>query len=117
MVKVYTSARVLAVTAGLAAALAVGVQAPSVAGPASPRPATVRPAATATVPDVVDLLTSTAVSELNAAGFSASVVPFVDHACNFINRVASQNPVGGTVAEVGSVVTIRVGQRPPHPCP
>jgi hypothetical protein len=36
---------------------------------------------------------------------------------NFIGRVQSQTPAAGTIAPLGSTVTIRVGVLPDHRCP
>jgi hypothetical protein len=72
---------------------------------------------TAMVPSVVGDLAATAASEIRAAGFSVNEQTFVDGTCENINRVASQSPRGGSAAILGTTVTIRVGTRPPHPCP
>jgi hypothetical protein len=69
------------------------------------------------VPNVVDNATSDARSMLQLAGFIAQVHSVVDHSCNAIGRVISQEPVGGTFLAAGSTVTLRVGERPNHPCP
>ena len=71
----------------------------------------------ATVPDVVDESRNTAASQLRAAGFAVGQLSVVDDSCNSIGLVMSQTPTGGTVASLGSTVTIWVGVRPAHPCP
>lgn len=71
----------------------------------------------ATVPDVVGDFSSTAIGVLRDAGFAVRQLSFVDDQCNAIGQVGSQSPGGGTVAPIGSTVTIWVGVRPQHPCP
>jgi alpha-tubulin suppressor-like RCC1 family protein len=71
----------------------------------------------ATVPDVVGDFAATAKGALQAAGFAVQQVNVVDNNCSAIGEVISQTPSGGSVAPIGSTVTIRVGVRPNHPCP
>jgi hypothetical protein len=71
----------------------------------------------ATVPNVVGDTASDASTIVRAAGFSVFLQGVVDHTCNNIGNVVSQSPLGGSQAPVGSTVTLRVGERPDHPCP
>ena len=69
------------------------------------------------VPNVVGKTAGDASNALQAAGFTVQQQSVVDHTCNAIGRVMNQSPGGGTYVTAGSTVTIRVGERPPHPCP
>jgi hypothetical protein len=84
------------------------------------RQATVRLSYQPTIPPVPNVVGKTAGDANNAlqsAGFTVQQQPVVDHTCNAIGRVMNQSPGGGTFLTAGSTVTIRIGQRPPHPCP
>jgi hypothetical protein len=69
------------------------------------------------VPDVRGELAADAKSILQAAGYVVVRQPVVDHSCENIGLVVSQSPPGGTVLAAGSTVTVRIGVKPPHPCP
>ncbi|TCO59691.1 PASTA domain-containing protein [Actinocrispum wychmicini] len=64
------------------------------------------------VPDVIGSSPAGAQSTLRAAGLNAILANVVDPTCNFINLVKFENPGAGTVVNVGTTVTITVGQRP-----
>jgi serine/threonine-protein kinase len=66
--------------------------------------------ARATVPSVVGLTEAHALDQLRAAGFSPRVVEQTTTDPDEDGRVISQDPAGGTEAEVGSTVTIEVGR-------
>lgn len=65
----------------------------------------------ATVPDVTDQSQSAATAALKAAGFNVEVTTVTSPGS--VGKVISQNPSGGTKAEVGTTVTITVGAAPP----
>ena len=65
----------------------------------------------ATIPDVTGQSQSAATSALKAAGFNVEVATVTSPGS--VGKVISQNPAGGTKAEVGSTVTITVGAAPP----
>jgi hypothetical protein len=70
------------------------------------------------VPDLTGDTTAQAGQALQAAGLVLSTVrSVVDHSCNNIGTVMSQNPVAGSRVSLGSAVSITIGTRPPHPCP
>ncbi|MFL6118000.1 PASTA domain-containing protein [Actinophytocola sp.] len=71
-----------------------------------------------TVPNVVRLDEATARSRMTAAGFGLSVsFFFTDRVCTNLDKVASQSPVGGTQAALGTVVTAKIRVEPPSGCP
>ena len=79
--------------------------------------AVARPALT-TVPGLSSDTTAQAGQALRAAGLVLGAVhTAVDHSCNNIGTVMSQNPAAATAASFGSAVSITIGKRPPHPCP
>jgi beta-lactam-binding protein with PASTA domain/tRNA A-37 threonylcarbamoyl transferase component Bud32 len=65
----------------------------------------------ATVPNVIGKTEEQARAEIEAAGLTVSVQRVPSDVAND-GRVVSQSPSGGTRAERGSIVTIRVGQAP-----
>ena len=70
----------------------------------------------AAIPDVRGMTAPQAGQALQSAGgFVSQVSYFVDLACNNLGTVATQSPVPGTVAEIGTVVRLRIGQRPSPP--
>ena len=71
----------------------------------------------AAVPNVYGDDVGTASDELGNAGFAVDVRTFVDNNCVSIDQVNNQSPAAGSIASVGSTVTIWVGEQPPHPCP
>ena len=76
--------------------------------------------APAVVPDVRGMAVPQATQALlNAGNFVAQVSYFADTTCGNYGTVTIQNPAAGTVADIGSVVSLRVGQRPspPYVCP
>ncbi len=84
------------------------------------RRATVRLAYQPTIPPVPNVVGRTAGdarTALQSAGFTVQQESVIDHTCNAVGRVMNQAPGGGTFVTAGSTVTIRVGQRPAHPCP
>jgi alpha-tubulin suppressor-like RCC1 family protein len=79
--------------------------------------AVARPALT-TVPGLSSDTTAQAGQALQAVGLALGAVhTAVDHSCNNIGTVMSQNPAAGTAVSFGSAVSITIGQRPPSPCP
>jgi hypothetical protein len=72
------------------------------------------------VPDVRNDSLAEAGQALAGAGLTVGQVTNVlDHTCNNIGTVLSQNPNPGTPVQAGSAVNLSIGQRPPPPfqCP
>ena len=72
------------------------------------------------VPDVRNDSLAEAGQVLAGAGLTVGQVTNVlDHTCNNIGTVLSQNPDPGTPVQTGSAVNLSIGQRPPPPfqCP
>ena len=70
------------------------------------------------MPDVRGDSPGPANSELSAVGLRLGTQSaVVDDSCNDIGAVISQTPSAGTVVAPGTAVNVRIGQRPPHPCP
>ena len=68
------------------------------------------PLTTGTVPDVVTWGMSDAIAAVQNAGFVASTTPgSVDCGPPFVQ---SQLPVGGTIAELGSTVVLKINRQP-----
>jgi PASTA domain len=67
----------------------------------------------AVVPDVRETTWGQAAQTLQASGFGAQASFFVDFNCEYIDKVQSQDPSAGAVANMGTVVVLRVGKRPP----
>jgi PASTA domain len=91
----------------------------SSAAPPAPTPTpTPTPAPQVAVPNLGGDTPTTARSELSAAGLTVGAqTAFIDDTCNDIGLVVSQRPAAGTLVAPGTAVDLKVGQRPPHPCP
>ena len=76
------------------------------------------PAPPPIVPDLTGETTAQAGQALQTAGLVLGAVrSVVDHSCDNIGTVMSQNPLAGTAVSPVSAVSITIGARPPHPCP
>lgn len=64
------------------------------------------------VPYVIDMNQSTAVSTLSAAGLLTTVTEVVTADPTKVGKVISQNPASGTLVDEGSTVSITVGKSP-----
>jgi len=72
------------------------------------------------VPRVIGDTTGQASQALLAVGLTLGTVSTrVDSTCNNIGKVLSQSPAAGTMVQLGSAVSVTIGQRPapPHVCP
>jgi beta-lactam-binding protein with PASTA domain len=65
----------------------------------------------ATVPSVIGLDQSEAATTLQAAGFALGrVSQIVDITCEYIGEVKTQTPAAGTLARLGTAVSIGIGK-------